>query len=203
MNEKLSQAFAFLGNSLLAPMTQTGDYGLDPEFWDTFPIFGDKGTADAVKSMRIFAERMQGLVSNGTDVVHELSVEYTRLFVGPPTPAAAPWESFYVAPGITVGYGQPAIEMQRILAGMGLEIGGGRNQYPDHMGIELLCLAEMAARGDSSCARTFAAEKPGGWISAFHHAVCAWAPGSYYDELLSLASALLGALPSMPMDNAY
>ena len=202
MNEELSQALSFLGNSLLAPMTQTGAYGLDPAFWGAFPDFGDEGVFDAVGRMRYFAEDAQGLVDGGTEVVHGLSVEYTRLFVGPPKPAAPPWESFYVAPGVTVGYGQPAIEMRRILADMGLTIGGERNQYPDHMGIELLCLSEMVARGYSERARVFAAEKPGSWIVDFRNAVGVWAPASYYDALLNLVEELLRALPPMKMDAA-
>ncbi len=201
MNEELSRAFAFLGNSLLAPMTQTGNYGLDPKFWETFPDLGEEGVARALETMRTFAEDARKIADGEADAVHKLSVEYTRLFVGPPKPAAAPWESFYVAPSVTIGYGQPAIEMRRILADIGLEVGGERNQYPDHMGIELLCLAEMVLRGDLVRACAFTAEKPGSWIPALHEAVRTWVPGSYYDALLDLTIELLKALPSLTPEN--
>ena len=33
----LSEAYAFIGNSLLKPMTMTSTVGLDPAFWEAFP----------------------------------------------------------------------------------------------------------------------------------------------------------------------
>ena len=44
----LSEAYGFLGNSLLAPMTMTASVGLDGRFWEAFPTFGDQGLTDAV-----------------------------------------------------------------------------------------------------------------------------------------------------------
>ena len=44
-----SQVFAFLGNSLLSPMKQTSDAGMDPAFWASFPDFGDDAVASACK----------------------------------------------------------------------------------------------------------------------------------------------------------
>lgn len=44
-----SQVFAFLGNSLLSPMKQTSDAGMDPAFWAAFPDFGDDAVALACK----------------------------------------------------------------------------------------------------------------------------------------------------------
>ncbi len=43
------EAFAFLGNSLLAPMNQTGTVGLLPEFWQQFPTFGDVKVALCIR----------------------------------------------------------------------------------------------------------------------------------------------------------
>ena len=40
---ELSGAFAFIGNSLLAPMNQTDRLGLSPSFWREFPDFEDDG----------------------------------------------------------------------------------------------------------------------------------------------------------------
>ncbi len=48
-----AEALAFAGNSLLAPMNQTGTAGLLPEFWRDFPSF------DAVR-----AEEPAGYITN-------------------------------------------------------------------------------------------------------------------------------------------
>ena len=45
--QTLSEAYAFLGNSLLKPMSQTSDAGLSPEFWEAFPTFGSNAVACA------------------------------------------------------------------------------------------------------------------------------------------------------------
>ena len=44
----LSEAYAFIGNSLLKPMTMTSTVGLDPAFWEAFPSFDDEAVAEAV-----------------------------------------------------------------------------------------------------------------------------------------------------------
>lgn len=197
MHNDYSQAFAFLGNSLLAPMTQTGPMGLDPVFWRAFPAFGDGGVAEAASLMEGTAISLVGYADTLDGAMHAVSAEYTRLFIGPPKPAAAPWETFYASPGATVGYGQPAVEMNRTLSSLGLEVGGAGNQYPDHMGIELLCLAEMHARarsgeaGFAERAGEFAADVPGRWADDFRRRVLEREPAGYYAALLSLVCALL------------
>ena len=98
----LSQAFAFLGNSLLAPVRQLDQAGLTEEFWEAFPTFGDDGTAKACASL---AALCAGLEERAVyDPVTDVSVEYTHLFVGPPKPSAAPWETMYRG-GERVDYG--------------------------------------------------------------------------------------------------
>ena len=54
-----AEAFAFLGNSLLAPMNQTGTVGLVPEFWQQFPTFDDEEVARALKALEAYAEEAQ------------------------------------------------------------------------------------------------------------------------------------------------
>ena len=93
-----AQALAFAGNSLLTPMNQTETVGLRLEFWASFPDFDDDAVRAAVANLRLFAEAAQKRSEEGADLVTEVSVEFTKLFVGPPKPAAAPWETFYGAP---------------------------------------------------------------------------------------------------------
>lgn len=135
-----SEAYGFLGNSLLKPMTQTPTIGLDPTFWEAFPTFGDDAVAESVAACASFAQ------AAGEDDVEGVAVEYTRLFVGPPSPAAPPWETLYRAEGATVGFGEATFQMRALLRDAGLELSNENHQYEDHMGIELLYLCEMCRR---------------------------------------------------------
>ncbi|MBR0404634.1 MAG: molecular chaperone TorD family protein [Eggerthellaceae bacterium] len=196
-----SEALAFIGNSLLSPMRQTGAMGVDPAFWDAFPDFGDDAVREAIASCREYAVSAQELERGGGDPVQRASVEYTKLFIGPPRPAAAPWETFYRSGGdeVTVGFGQATFEMQELLRNAGLEVSNENNQYADHMGIELLLLSvllERAASGETAFeeATNFANVHPASWIGLFSDKVSKAAPKGYFAPLLALASSLLGTL---------
>ena len=196
MNKELScaeyaQAFAFLGNSLLATMRQTGDAGLKPEFWAAFPDFGSAAVEEALEGCFAWAQDAAQRAAEGADVLTDVCVEYTRLFVGPPSPAAAPWESFYVVEGNMVGFGEPTFQMQEALRAAGLQVSNENNQYADHMGIELLLLSELCQRGEGEEAFAFAAEHPGAWCDKFAAAVVTAEPEGYFARLATLVCALL------------
>ncbi len=142
--QTLADAYAFLGNSLLRPMTQTSDAGLGAAFWEAFPDFGDEGVALVAAALAQWAQSRSDEMCEAT--VTAVSVEYTALFVGPPSPAAPPWETMCRREGATVGFGEPTFQMRGILRDLGLKAAGPSNQYEDHMGIELLCLSEMCRR---------------------------------------------------------
>lgn len=218
----LSDAYAFLGNSLLAPMSQTPSVGLDPAFWEAFPTFGGEGVAEAVELCATYARR-EGLGSDADDhavsAVERASVEYTRLFVGPPRPAAAPWETFYRGEGVSVGFGQATFEMRELLRVNGLELSVPNRQYEDHLGIELLLLSDMCRRvgeaNEGTCTSsagtdesledgsggrvpdelpavaTFLDEHPLAWVHKLRTAVAEAAPGGYFDNLLGVVVALM------------
>ncbi|MBQ9043433.1 MAG: molecular chaperone TorD family protein [Eggerthellaceae bacterium] len=194
---ELSGAFAFIGNSLLAPMNQTDRLGIDPAFWREFPDFEDEGVAKAIGNCFDYADVRRSLASAGEDPVRGISVEYTRLFVGPPSPAAAPWETFYRNEGVSVGFGEATFEMQRLLREAGLQVSNENNQYADHIGIELLYLSvlcERAAQGgqaEADACASFAAEHSLTWIGKLRNRVSDDSPSGYYDNILTLAEALL------------
>lgn len=197
-----ADAFAFIGNSLLKPMSQTETVGLDPAFWEAFPDFGDQDVRTALDACTAFASGAQARAAAGEDMVQQVSVEHTRLFVGPPSPAAPPWETMGREAAATVGFGEPTVAMQSVLRGMGLEVSNENNQYADHMGIELLALAEMMCRVsagtmDEAEMRSFVQAHPGGWVDRLHGSVQTAAPGGYFDALLGLAEALLTAAGSL------
>jgi len=203
---EFADALAFLGNSLLAPMNQTERHGINPEFWDAFPDFEDDHVADAVHGCQAFALARCAQMSED-DLVRELSVEYTRLFVGPPRPAAAPWETFYRNEGVTVGFGEATFEMQRLLRDAGLQVSNENNQYADHIGIELLLASVLCARLaelDDAAAQeearnglaSYLDAHPLAWIGALHDQVAHEAPEGYLDHVLLLAQAVVTALRS-------
>ena len=203
-----AEALAFVGNSMLAPMNQTGTVGLEPEFWTEFPDFGDEPIARALAACQEYAREAQEFAQSGGDAVQRASVEYTKLFVGPPRPAAAPWETMHRGEGVTVGFGQATFDMQRLLREAGLEVSNENNQYADHIGIELLyasvlCTraAQAAEAGDDAVQAQvagqlagFATEHPLGWIDKLAAAVDEAEPTGYFAKLIALAKALLATL---------
>lgn len=137
----LSETCAFIGNSLMLPMSQTARVGADPAFWEAFPDFGDENVRAAADVLAVWARRASA--EGEQAAVDAASLEHTHLFVGPPKPAAAPWETFHRGSSeVSVGFGQATYEMRVLLREAGLELSGPSNQYEDHMGVEMLLLSE-------------------------------------------------------------
>ena len=201
--ELLSERFAFLGNSLLDPPSHDTALGLREQFWDVFADgLVDIGCANerivrGVNHAQRFARRMA--VHDG-DTLALVQVEHTRLFVGPPKPAAPPWETFYAQPGRIgeAGFGRATFDMQRILREAGLEVRGANNQYADHMGLELLYIATLCGQfarvapsvDEITTLVGFVEEHPGGWVAAFCAAVQEAAPEGYYRCIVETAEGL-------------
>jgi len=196
-----AEACAFLGNSLLKPMSQTSSIGIDPAFWDAFPDFGCAEVRAAASGCRAFAESLSGM--DPDQAVQQISVEYTRLFVGPPYPVAPPWETMYRSADVTVGFGEATFEMRRLLREAGFQLSNENNQYEDHMGIELLYLSVISGRvaetiesgGDVDLPIgelvLFAKERPLSWVRVFCERVEEAFPEGYFSGLLRLVEAVL------------
>ena len=203
----LSEVYGFAGNSLLKPMTQTASVGLDPAFWEAFPTFGSDEVEAALAlcaqgAARIVAEADE----RGADAAERCAVEYPKLFIGPPSPAAPPWETMYRGEKVTVGFGNATFEMRGLLRDAGLEVRNENNQYEDHMGIELLYLSTLCARmaegeggedgTDAGVAApeaiaSFIDEHPLAWVEAFRLRIAETAAGGYFDGLMGLMRAVL------------
>ena len=180
---------AFIGNSLLKPMTQTQSVGLDPLFWKSLPDFGEDSIGEAVRLCERIGREC------GERAVEVVSVEDTRLFVGPPSPAAPPWETMYRG-STNVGFGEATFEMRNCLHDLGLELSNENRQYEDHMGIELLYLSELcrcAVKGENceNQLRSFIAKHPLSWIDAFLDRIEGVFPEGYFSGLVRLEKALL------------
>lgn len=203
---EFARALAFAGNSFLAPMSQTSDAGLDRAFWAAFPDFGSEEVARALDGL--FAWAAEGEDTPRAERVRAVSVEYARLFIGPPEPAVAPWESFYVQEGVTNGFGEPTFRMQERLRQAGLEVSNENNQYADHIGIELLycsALAQRAAAGglvraeEAALLKAFVEADLAPWFGQFA-AVLHEAGATYYGLLADLVGGLLGVARAVSPD---
>lgn len=194
----LGEVYGFIGNSLLKPMSQTPTVGLDPEFWDGFPRLFDNERVDAaLTKLKAYAETAADM--DEAKAVERVAVEYTRLFIGPPSPAAPPWETMSRADGVSVGFGEATFQMKAILREAGLELSNENNQYEDHMGIELLYLSEMCRRiaagepsvPDAGELGAFVEEHPLSWIETLRGRVESERADGYYAGLLELAHGVL------------
>lgn len=198
----ISQLYAFLGNSLLSPMNRTETVGLDPAFWRDLGGLLEGALAEPAERLAIWAER-ESAVRSSDELVQRVSVEFTRLFAGPPTPKAAPWESANGEVESHVGFGEATYRMRERLRELGLAQSGSSNQFEDHMGIELLYLSElcrrMATSGEDDAAATvrsedverFVREHPLRWIGRFRNKVAADQPDGYFVRLLDFERTLL------------
>lgn len=202
---ELSQAYAFLGNSLLSPMNQTDSMGLDPAFWEAFPDFGSKSLRQALDAMSNRMRDEDGGLSR-QERVRRISVEYAKLFIGPPEPAAPPWESMHGNHVPDVGFQEPAFQMRGLFRAIGVEVNGPSNQYADHIGLELLYVSERlrlqageisGAFGAAPDIAHFLKEHPLSWIDALETQANAVCPEGYYAHVLGIAHALMGETVSM------
>lgn len=197
---ELARALAFAGNSFLAPMSQTSDAGLGRTFWAAFPDFGSEEVTCALDGLFAWAAADEGTPRD--ECVRDVSVEYARLFIGPPEPAVAPWESFYVQEGVTNGFGEPTFRMQERLRDAGLEVSNENNQYADHIGIELLYCSALAQRAasnglakaeEAALLKSFVEADLVPWFGQFAAALHKEG-ATYYGLLADLAGGLLGVV---------
>ena len=199
-----SQLYAFLGNSLLSPMSRTESVGLNPAFWRELGGLLDGALTDSAESLASWAERASADAAR-FETVQRVSVEFTKLFVGPPKPAAAPWESANGPVDSHVGFGEATFAMRERLRALGLELCNENNQYEDHVGIELLYLSELchraseeasgaacdAAAPDAEEIASFIREHPLAWVPRLREKVAASQPEGYFIRLLDVVLALL------------
>ena len=160
-----AQLYAFLGNSLLTPMSRTESVGLDPAFWRDLGGMCDGALAAPAEQLATWAERA-AVDAERSDLVQRVSVEFTKLFVGPPKPAAAPWESANGAVASHVGFGEATFAMRERLRALGLEVCNQNNQYEDHVGIELLYLSELCRRVSDTPEGSLGADGPVAGVAA-------------------------------------
>ena len=113
---------------------------------------------------------------HGQDRV-ELSVAYTRLFLGPPGVLAPPYASFYLDKNGGV-MGPSSVEIMKVYGSAGLRLEDGFNELPDHIAVVLEFLYFLIFRettaGGGDCGES---TKPGNIRRRFlENFVYPWVP---------------------------
>ena len=128
-----------------------------------------------------------------------LLVDYTRLFLGPPSPLAAPYGSLWLSGEGTVMQ-ESTVALEGLYSEAGFEIDEAVGELPDHVAVELEFLylltfkrnearragEEVAIAGWDQLHDLFLRGHLGAWIAPFTQAVSANAQTAFYRELADL-----------------
>jgi TorA maturation chaperone TorD len=192
-----AKLYAFFANSLLRIMTTDSSAGLREDFWAAFPL----SAANAEMSGGLSALARHARERENLDEekkLEDVQVEFTRLFVGPGAPAAAPWESLNQGEA-TALFGQATLEMKKLYTAHGIRVENPNRQLEDHLGLELMFLART---GENFAAQPPSVEEiretgefldkhPLSWICRLRQKAKDAAPGGYYPALLELVHGYL------------
>ncbi|GMQ75160.1 MAG: molecular chaperone TorD family protein [Gammaproteobacteria bacterium] len=138
------------------------------------------------------------------ELVSELALEHTRLFLGPGK-HVSPHASVHLPEGGGSLYGAPTVAVKRFIESTGVQYRPDYGGLPDHISVELefmqqVVLAEAAAWGSLDCeqARTcLSVEKEfldthlAGWVPIFCEKVCQRAELSFYWQMAQMTQEFL------------
>lgn len=130
-----------------------------------------------------------------------LLVDYTRLFLGPPSPLAAPYGSMWLG-GEGAVMQESTVALEGLYSEAGFEIDEALGELPDHVAVELEFLylltfkqsearragEEVAIAGWDQLHDLFLRGHLGAWIARFAAAVQANAQTAFYRELADLTA---------------
>ncbi len=173
MNEPLTEALRILGHYWLEEL-QSAD----------------------LETIQALPELAATLPQTGAAALTDLSVEYQRLF-GFNLP---PYESVFVDPSVMLM--APATErVQKLYQAAGWTPPGGlRAGAPDHLGLELLALADWLDRGQTDLARRLQSRHLALWGPVFLLTLPRLEPHPFYTALTDLTlDLLLATLPPNPL----
>jgi putative dimethyl sulfoxide reductase chaperone len=137
-------------------------------------------------------------------VLEELAIEYTALFLGPGG-HVSPYESAQIEGGSGLLWGPETIEVKRYIEAAGFQYKPDFHGLPDHIGVELEFMAELAGKEAaawreedvakaSNCLEfehEFLAVHLGAWASAFCSQATARAELSFYRDMARLTANFL------------
>ncbi|NKE68563.1 molecular chaperone TorD family protein [Ramlibacter sp. RBP-2] len=138
--------------------------------------------------------------------LQELLVDYTRLFLGPPSPLAAPYGSVWLT-GENAVMQESTVALQGLYGEAGFELDEDLAEMPDHVAVELEFLYlltfkqneawragdEVAIGAWNQLHGLFLRDHLGAWIGRFAAAVRDRAQTSFYRELADLTARFVQA----------
>jgi TorA maturation chaperone TorD len=174
-------------------------YQPEPEFIaeDVFGSMQAAATQLDAEMAALATTMAEGFVAQSHEA---LLVDYTRLFLNPTGPLAAPYESFWLGEKDPARLQEVTQAVIAIYGEGGFEISEDFRDLPDHIAAELEFLYTLIfreARADASndaagrarmseLRQRFVAAHLGRWVGAFSAAVNAAAESSYYRALATL-----------------
>ena len=152
---------------------------------------------------------MQKWGKNGfsDELFEHMQADYTRLFIGPGKVIAAPWESVYFGEE-RLTFQEQTLDVRNWYRRFGLEAEKKYQEPDDHIGLELLFLAHLAAQGIQAlneqnsprfeeilkAQREFLMQHPGAWALAWCGIVEKNARTDFYQGLAHLIRGALAGL---------
>ena len=164
------------------------------------PAFQDALADGGIDIETDFLDRPDG------QVLEDLAVEYTALFLGPGG-HVSPHESAQSVGGGGLLWGPETVEVKRYIEAAGFQYKPDFHGLPDHIGVELEFMAELAGKEAaawrdedfakaSNCLefeREFLADHLGAWVPAFCDQVTERAEFSFYRDMARLTANFLEA----------
>lgn len=176
-------------------------------YYEPEPVLAEE---KVFESMAAAAQRLAPELAAGASRLGEafaaqdlqaLLVDYTRLFMGPPSPLAAPYGSIWLSGEGTVMQ-ESTVALEGLYSEAGFEIDEELGELPDHVAVELEFLylltfkqnearragEEVAIAGWDQLHDLFLRGHLGAWIGRFAAAVQAHAQTAFYRELADLTA---------------
>lgn len=146
----------------------------------------------------------ESLHDNPEQALQDLQFDHTRLFVGPGTPLAPPWESVHQT-GELLLFQPVTRNVRQWYRRFGLAADHRDREPDDHLGLELAFLGTLAARAAEAADETeraalrrasseFWQQHPGRWASEWAEQVATHARHGFNRNLSVLVKALIGAM---------
>lgn len=176
---EMQATFALLGNVFLTSANLLPTHEIaHRSFWEALPsevCMLQGAVQEASDQLTCAHQELLNVVSSyeqqyqtEEEILMRWGVEYTHLFIGPPSPAVAPWETMHTPGNTSVGFGEATVDMKHRLSRKGLTLASGKHQYEDHIGIELLyaseLLGEISQTADEQNAFTQQVEARKAWV---------------------------------------
>lgn len=147
--ELLAHCFRRPDASLAATLSGSG---LSKEFGAVLSGGGSHAIASALERLAVFERRCSSETLENVRLA--LEVDYNRLFVGPASLLAPPYESYYASDAEGKGFGRLRTAEERAVVAAyresGYEVPGFFTDLPDHIAVELEFLSLLA--GNEACA---------------------------------------------------